>query len=356
MFIKEAYEKINGIVVEKKDSKVIQAGIFNRKGTYLNCLDNIQNVGGKQYVKIPLTLLEIDEDYQRIKLINRDKIYDLINNWNANLFEAILVSPHPETNSFAVINGSHRCLAWLGKHKERELENISILACVAQNLSSDPGERKIEEAKIFCGQGVQDDRLIACHKHMAYVCQGIKKYTVLQKCIQNRKLLLNIHELKNMDIDTQNARRAEGWKVLSGYGAAVMVAGHNDGEKMLNTVFDIIEKSGWRDATNGYSAFVIKAINSVLNLHNVESDVVNAIINIFTEIDPNTFSAKAHALLPERREAERNVIWLEKEVANYLGIEPLYTGGDLRKITVKMNKQRYLASQSTPLPTTGTEN
>lgn len=57
MFIKEAYEKINGVVVEKKDSKVIQAGIFNRKGTYLNCLDNIQNVGGKQFVKIPLTLL-----------------------------------------------------------------------------------------------------------------------------------------------------------------------------------------------------------------------------------------------------------------------------------------------------------
>lgn len=127
-------------------------------------------------------------------------------------------------------------------------------------------------------------------------------------------------------------------------------------KKMLNTVFDIIEKSGWRDATNGYSAFVIKAINSVLNLHNVESDVVDAIINIFTEINPNTFSAKAHALLPERREAERNVIWLEKEVANYLGIEPLYTGGDLRKITVKMNKQRYLASQSTPFPSTGTEN
>lgn len=355
MFIKEAYEKINGVVVEKKDSKVIQAGIFNRKGTYLNCLDNIQTVGGKQYVKIPLTLLEIDEDYQRIKLISKDKIHDLVNHWDENLFDAILVSPHPETNSFAVINGSHRCMAWMEMNRRKEIENISILACVTQGLSENPGIRKTEEAKIFCGQGEQEDRLSACHKHMAYVCQGIKKYVVLQKCIQNRRLLLNIHELKNMDINTQNERKAEEWKVLSGYSAAASVAGHRNGEKMLNTIFDIIEKSGWRNAPNGYSAFVIKAISSVLNLHDIDSEVADALINILTPMEPNAFSARAHAAYPERREAERNVMWLEKEVANYLGIEPIYTGGDLRKITSVLNRQRISGTVSS-LPTTGTEN
>ena len=58
---------------------------------------------------------------------------------------------------------------------------------------------------------------------------------------------------------------------------------------------------------------------------------------------------------PERREAERNVMWLEKEVANYLGIEPIYTGGDLRKITSVLNRQRISGTVSS-LPTTGTEN
>lgn len=355
MFIKEAYEKINGVVVEKKDSKVIQAGIFNRKGTYLNCLDNIQTVGGKQYVKIPLTLLEIDEDYQRLRLISKEKINDLVNHWNENLFDAILVSPHPETNSFAVINGSHRCMAWIKMNKIKEIENISILACITQGLSENPGIRKIEEAKIFCGQGEQEDRLSACHKHMAYVCQGIKKYVVLQKCIQNRRLLLNIHELKNMDINTQNERKAEEWRVLSGYSAAASVAGHRNGEKMLNTIFDIIEKSGWRNAPNGYSAFVIKAISSVLNLHDIDLKVADALINVLTPMEPNAFSARAHAAYPERREAERNVMWLEKEVANYLGIEPIYTGGDLRKITSVLNRQRISGTASS-FPATGTEN
>ena len=72
-------------------------------------------------------------------------------------------------------------------------------------------------------------------------------------------------------------------------------------------------------------------------------------------MEPNAFSARAHAAYPERREAERNVMWLEKEVSNYLGIEPIYTGGDLRKITSVLNRQRISGTASS-LPATGTEN
>lgn len=42
-------------------------------------------------------------------------------------------------------------------------------------------------------------------------------------------------------------------------------------------------------------------------------------------------------------------MYLEEEVAKRLGIQPLYTGGDLRKVTSAINSQRYYRA-------TGTEN
>ena len=50
-----------------------------------------------------------------------------------------------------------------------------------------------------------------------------------------------------------------------------------------------------------------------------------------------------------RRPAEYLTMHLEKEVAKRLGIQPMYTGGDLRKVTVGLNHQRYYGA-------TGTEN
>lgn len=327
----------------KVESKVITPETFrNNKMAYDLVIKNCQTIGGKRFCYIPLDLLEIDEDYQRIFCISMDKVHALTRKWDANKCDPILVAPHPETNTFSVIDGSHRMLVAGALHME------GIVAVLADDLSDDPTERKIQEAELFSEQETNTDHLSPSHKHKAYVVRGIKKYCVLDKCIQGRRLLLNAHELKNMSKEKQDALRASDYCVLTGYNAAVQAAAMTNGEETLTNIFNIIEEAGWHGATNGYGANVIVPVKSILNLHDNDPKVIKAIIGFFKPMEPDTFFAKAHAKYEGRKEKERLTMYLEEEVAKRLGIQPLYTGGDMRKVTSILNVQRYGA--------TGTEN
>lgn len=328
--------------VEKADSKVITPDAFrNNKLAYDLVMQNCQNIGGKRFCYIPLDLLEIDEDYQRIFCISMQKIHALTQKWDKNKCDPILVAPHPETSTFAVIDGSHRMLVAGILHKE------GVVAVLADDLSDDPTKRKIQEAELFSEQETNTDHLSPSHKHKAYVTRGIKKYCVLDKCIQGRRLLLSAHELKNMVKEKQDALRAADYCVLTGYNAAVQAAAMANGEETLTNIFNIIEEAGWHGAVNGYGANVIVPVKSVLNLHDNDPKVIKAIINFFRPMEPDTFFARAHAKYEGRKEKERLTMYLEEEVAKRLGIQPLYTGGDLRKVTAGINSQRYYGATGT---------
>lgn len=324
------------------ESKVITK-LFKDQTAYNTVMSNCQRIGGKRFCCIPLELLEIDEDYQRVYCINMEKVYSLVSKWDFNKCDPILVSPHPETATFAVIDGSHRMLA-AGIRKEKY-----VIAVLTEGLSTEPAKRKIEEAKLFSEQGDDVDKLSLPQKHRANVTMGIKKYCVLDNCLKGRRLLLNAHELKNLPEEQQSSLKAADYRILTGYGAAVQAASLIDGEEVLTNIFDIIEKSGWHTAINGYAANVIRPVKSILNLHDNDPKAIKAIIGFFKPMEPNTFFAKAHAKYPGRKATERLTMYLEEEVANRLGIQPMYTGGDLRKVTVGLNHQRYYGA-------TGTEN
>ena len=205
MKIKEIVSTIMGSkVVEAAASAPVQLAVYNKETAYNTVMEDAREIGFKKFSSIPLELLEIDTDYQRLSVISKDKINALVREFNTNLCDPILVSPHPETHSFAVIDGSHRMVAC-------ELKGIkNITAVIAEGLPADPHERKIAEAVIFCEQAVNIDHLSPAHKHRANVCRGIKKYVVLDECMKGRKLLLNIHELKNKTKEEQDKMRADG--------------------------------------------------------------------------------------------------------------------------------------------------
>lgn len=272
-----------------------------------------------------------------------EKVYSLVRKWDFNKCEPILVSPHPETATFAVIDGSHRMLA-AGIREEKY-----VIAVLTEGLPVDPMERKMKEAALFSEQGDDVDKLSLAQKHRANVTMGVKKYCVLDNCLKGRRLLLSVHELKNLPKEKRDALKAADYKVLTGYAAARDAAALTNGEETLNNIFDIIEKAGWHTEPNGYAANVIRPVKSVLNMHDNDPRVVNAIIGIFEPIKPNTFFADALSKYHGRRPAEYLTMHLEKEVAKKLGIQPLYTGGDLRKVTSAINSQRYYGA-------TGTEN
>ncbi len=345
MKIKEIVNTIimgNKVVEAAASSTPVQLSVYNKETAYNTVMEDAREIGFKKFASIPLELLEIDTDYQRLSVISKDKINALVREFNTNLCDPILVSPHPETHSFAVIDGSHRMIAC-------ELKGIkNITAVIAEGLPADPHERKIAEAVIFCEQAVNIDHLSPAHKHRANVTRGIKKYVVLDECMKDRKLLLNIHELKNKPKEEQDQMRADGWRVLSGYTAALIVAARTEGKRDLNNTFDIIERCGWRDASNGYGSNAIKAIAGVLNIHASDPIVVGAIIKFLSTMEPDGFFARAHVRFPERKEKERLVMYLEVEVSKLLNREPLYTGGDMRKMGLNA---KYRQDKVTQMPT-----
>lgn len=60
----------NGTVTE---NKVIIPEAFRNKAAYETVMNNCQTIGGKRFCCIPLGMLEIDEDYQRVYCINMEK-------------------------------------------------------------------------------------------------------------------------------------------------------------------------------------------------------------------------------------------------------------------------------------------
>lgn len=333
--------------------KVITGVKFKNQLAYDIIMDNAnKSMGERAYVSIPLSLLEIDETYQRVYNINMDKVKNLKDHFDINKCDPILVAPHPETCTFAVINGGHRMLATEMLYGEK----YSIDAVIAEGLSEDPEERRKEEAKLFCEQNIHVDHMAPAHKHNAYVTMGVKKYVILNECIKDRKLILNKHELKNLDKEKQDELIAEGFRVLTGYTEALRAAAHSKGKEMVTTIFDIIEKSGWHFATNGYGNNVIRPVSAVLNMHDFDPAVTQAIINVFSPMDPELFMSKSHAEYPGRKEKERLTMYLEREVSKELGVEPIYTGGDMRKVASKFNGAKRNASKTTQFPITGTEN
>lgn len=338
----EIKEMLTGNKAERTtEGKIITPSVFEKKSLYNMAMSNVQTIGGKQFCTIPLSLLEVDEEYQRLSTINMNKVKDLAGHWDENKCGPILVSPHPETNTFAVIDGTHRFLV-KGIYKED-----MIVASIAIGLSEDPKERQVQEAELFSEQNTHVDKLSPADKHKAYVKRGIRKYCILDECIKGRKLFICNHELKNLPQEKQDAMIADGYRILSGYNAAANAAALVNGKETLTNIFDIIEKSGWNLAPNGYGAKVINPMKSVLNMHKNDPRVIRAIINFCLHTKPNLYFANALARYPKRKENEGLVIYLEQEVARRIGEAPMYYGGDMRKVTAPINvKHAHQANRS----------
>ncbi len=334
--------------------KVITGVKFQNQLAFDLVNDNATLQGGRKYVTIPMELLEIDESYQRIDCINMNKVRSLIKNFDIDKCDPILVAPHPETCTFSVINGSHRLLAF----NEKGIKKIG--AVIADDLPEDPKKRRIKEARLFCEQDIEVDRLSQAHKHKAYCLMGVKRNLILEKCIKGRKLVIDNNILKNKGEEKCEQLKSDGYRFITGYSDMLVAAANSRGEELVNTILDIIEKAGWRNLPNGYASYTIRPIAAVINLHNFDPNVTQAIINVLSRTEPNSFYSDADAAYKSRsNRKEIYTMYLEREVADEMGVEPIYTGGDRRKITSKYNRAKRNASASdktTPFPTTGTEN
>lgn len=305
---------------------------YAKKQKYDLVMNTRQYVGGKQFCYVPMELLEVDNSYQREDMIDKTKISKLAREFDINLYDPIQIAPHPETNSFAIINGVHRYLAC------RILGTTGMEASIVTGLSADSEERRVQEAEIFVTQADLIDNLSVTQKHKANLLRGIPKYVILEECIQGRNIIIDRKWYKNLSKTEQD--KYKDYRVLSGYNAALETAGYVNGKQILNAIFDIIAITNWHEATKAYCSVIIRSLSSALRIHRCKEDVIKTIIEYFKPMEPAEFLARAYEKYPARTEKERLLLLLEDEICARLNIERVYFGGSTVSLLSGNNKEK----------------
>lgn len=283
-------------------------------------MHNIQTVGNKQYVYIPLDALYLDKRIQREQ--NMEKVNWLARNWDSNKMETLTVSLHPEEKMASVLNGGHRLLA-------AKILGLFGLECeLAQGLSDNPDKRIIEEATIFATQGDGTTNLTPPHKHNANVLRGVSENVAVEKLVKKYNI-----ELKP-NLAARGIKNATG--MLTGFQEALAIA-KVSGEDALDNTLYIICESRWNLAVNGLGRDALRITNNIMRLHpEYKKEIADLLIKKYTQITPQQLFAEAHTKYPLRRNAERLLMYVEDWVCDELGITRTYNGGNLQSVLAKV--------------------
>ena len=308
---KEVESAIESAKAKMTLSQMPDESLKHRQQTFDVVIRTAIGIGNKKFGYVPIELLYADKRFQRVNSSAQRKINNIAMNFDENLMDALRVSVHEDELRFSVIDGFHRLSAAI-------IAGIDMLECELLFLSKDPDERLAMEAKIFSDQDNGIERLKPVQKHNANLINNVIENVILQRCLDVYK----DHCCTNNRYDVCG---------LTGFVQALRTTKKKNGEELLAAVFDVIFHSGWNTEKRGLGNDSIILIRSVLELHwDRKDDAVKAMISYFSETGPKEFFAMATAAYPKRKVNERNVMLLENIISRSLGIEPVYTGGNLR--------------------------
>ena len=283
-------------------------------------MSNIQKIGGKHYVFVPMELLFIDDRFQRVDENSKAKVNQLARNWDINKMDSLKGSVHNEELRISVIDGYHRVMA----AKALGLPGLEVE--ILNNMPENPEERLIKEATYFATQGDEVSKLTPVQKHKANVLRGVTENVAVDELIKKYHISLK----KN----PSHGRVTTG--ELAGFTIALSVA-KNNGKGMLDMVLNVLCESRWNISKNGLSANAIATVYNMLRLHpNSKEDVLTVLLNILTPIEPDQLFAQAYAKYPNRGEKERILMYVEDMVCSELGIARTYVGGNLQSVLAKI--------------------
>lgn len=272
-------------------------------------VNNIQTIGGKKFAYIPLELLTIDSRYQRGAFTTESKINKLINSWDKNLMNPILVSPHKEKALFCIVDGFHRVEA------ARKMGFDGIEAEVLVDLPDDPEQRLIAEAKLFGNQLKAVDKLSPIQSHNANVLAGVQANILLEK----------IAEKYNVNVKPVNCQaREKRVNTVTAFATALRVA--RKGEQLLDDIFDIICYAGWNMGTEGFTNWVIQALSNILSMHpDMREASKTALKEYFRTREVENVLAEAIVKYPLRKKGVQMTLFLEDYLHNTINMPYVYT-------------------------------
>lgn len=272
-------------------------------------VNNIQTIGNKKFAYIPLELLTVDSRYQRNNLTKEKKINKLIDSWNKDLMNPILVSPHVEEAMFYIVDGFHRVEA------AKRMGLAGIEAEVLFDLPTDTKERLVAEAKLFGNQLKAVDMLTAVQSHNANVLAGVEANILLEK----------IAEKYNVNMKPVNCKaREKRINTVTAFVTALNAA--KKGEQLLDDIFDIVCYAGWNMGTDGFTHYVIQSLSNILSMHpDMRVASKTALKNYFRTKEAELILAEATVKYPLRKKGAQMTLYLEDYLHNTINMPYVYT-------------------------------
>lgn len=295
-----------------------------RKALFDTIMDNVKPLDFDENgnvitatARIPLSLLFIDDRYQRR---HKEKgVQKLYKNWDVRKLAPISVAPHFENKCFSVIDGGNRSTV------AEMLGLPSLTATIMMQAPTEDNERLVFECEIFSNQDAESESVRLVEKHRPNVIRGDKGACVVDKFC------------KEYDVAFTNTSGQRNSAILGSYAEVYDIAKTENGEKILEFIFSIIENAGWHNETNGYATYVFRALKATWQAHPDNREVIhNFLSKELRQYDPELFGSSARAKYPKRDYRAACVLFTEDMLCEGMGItRKIYKDGEKRYLIEK---------------------
>lgn len=284
------------------------------KGRFNQTMANVHDIGGKKFAYIPLTLLFVDERYQRKDTYRKATVNTLVAKWDPNKMDPLRVSVHRETCNFAVIDGMHRLFAAI-------LRGDEFIVCEIIDLGDNTEERLIKEATLFAYQETEREKLRPMDQHKAHLIRKDKEYVDLDDIVTH---------MDGVEFKAKDGRGAGKAGQLTGYVQATKICRVHGKEHMKN-VLEALVGAGWNETKAGLGSRPLRMVSRVLLAHK-ETEVKAEVARVLRNYDVNLFLSVARGVYPMTKPGVAATLYLEDLVCTRLNIPRLIDGGDVKRV------------------------
>ena len=276
---------------------------------------NVQKIGNKYFANVPVQLIFVDPEYQRVETRSKERVTTLAQHWCDAKMDPIRLVAHPDENRFACVDGLGRLTAKMllnASNTEESFASLTIEAEVIFNAPLDPIERRKYEAELFATQLDYVEDLKHYQKHKANILRGVRENIILQ----------GICEEYNVSVVPHGRGRVSNG-VLGDFKGALNICKKPNGGDILRNIFKIISRAGWDESPSAYSKYVIQSIRKILETYPSNSDeIVEFLGDKFRGIEPLILKAEGNHFYPERGCQEtRCTLYLQDIVCDALGLD-----------------------------------
>ena len=286
------------------------------KELYEIIVQNAQRIGGKFFLNVPLQLVYVDPEYQRVDSRSEAKVKQLAANWDDNKCDPIRLVAHPEEYKFACVDGLGRIMAKSirASLEEERFSTLTIESEVIFDAPTDPTQRKVFEANLFATQCDQVEALRHYQKHNANILRGVRENVILQAACMAYGISVAPH----------GRGRVRGGN-LGDFTGALDMCKLTNGDAIIRNVFEVIARAGWHNSTSGYSKYVIQSLKRLFLRHAGQEDII---INMFGEelvnMEPLQLKAYSISRYPDRETVTSVALYLEDMIVEKLDLPRVY--------------------------------